>query len=304
MAIGELTAVTANGCSDLYCLDTGMYDVEAYGAAYVLDAERPAVVETGIGTHHDRILDALDELDIDREDVAVIAPTHVHLDHAGGAGFLAEACPNAEVAVHELGAPHLADPSRLVEGTKRAVGDQWRFYVEPEPVPEDRLRALSDGDTIDLGDHELAVHDAPGHAPHQAVFHDRDNDAVFTGDAAGIWVPDPGLIRETSPPSNFDLEQCLDDVAMLRSLDVETLLFTHFGPHPDPEEALSAYERVLTEWVETVEAKRAELGDDEAVIDALVAESEMADVWGERKARDEAVLNTRGVLGYLDHRER
>ena len=299
MAIGDLTQVTTNGCSDLYCLDTGMYDTEEYGAVYVLDAERPAIVDTGIGTRHERILDALDEIGIEREALEVIAITHVHLDHAGGAGYIAEACPNAEVAVHGIGAPHLVDPERLIEGTKRAVRDQWEFYVEPIPVPEDRIREIGDGDVIDLGDHELAVHHAPGHAPHQVVFHDTADDAVFVADAAGIWVPELGRVRETSPPSNFDLEQCLLDVEMLGELDPETLLYPHFGPHPDPQEVLDSYETVLPEWVAEVREQKAKLGDDDAVVEAFVDANPMEPVWGERKARGETSLNVRGVLHYL-----
>ena len=120
MAIGDVFQVTTGDCSDLSYVDVGLYDTPGYGSVYVLDAERPAIVDTGLGTNYELVLDALDDLDIAREAVAVIAPTHVHLDHAGGAGYLAEACPNAEVAIHEIGAPHLIDPSRLVEGTKRA----------------------------------------------------------------------------------------------------------------------------------------------------------------------------------------
>lgn len=299
MAIGDLSHVTTNGCSDLYCLDTGMYDTETYGAVYVLDAERPAIVDTGIGTRYEQILDALDEIGIEREDVAVLAVTHVHLDHAGGAGFLAEACPNAEVAVHEIGAPHLVDPTRLVEGTKRAVGDQWEFYAEPLPVPEDRIRTLSDGDVIDLGDHELVAHHAPGHAPHQVVFYDTENDAVFAADAAGIWVPELGRVRETSPPSNFDLEQCLLDVEMLRELDPGTLLYAHYGPHPNPQDVLDEYETVLSEWVAEVRERKAALGDDDAVVRAFVEANPMEPVWGARKARGETAMNVRGVLHYL-----
>ncbi|WP_227353388.1 MBL fold metallo-hydrolase [Haladaptatus salinisoli] len=300
MAIGDLRKVTTGDCSDLYCLDTGMYDTEEYGAVYILDTERPAIVETGIGTNYEYILDALDELDIAREDVAVIAPTHVHLDHAGGAGFLAEECPNAEVYVPEIGARHLVDPGRLVEGTKRAVGDQWRFYADPKPVPEDRVVELTDGDVIDCGSHELEAVNAPGHAPHQMIFYDRQNDAVFTADAAGIWVPSVEEIHVTSPPSNFDLDACLDDVETIREIAPTTLLYTHYGPRPYSDEAMDEYEDVLSQWVAAVEARRAAAEDDEAVVRHFVAEQEMDDVWGSEKARAEAAMNTRGVLHYLD----
>ncbi|SDQ22645.1 MBL fold metallo-hydrolase [Natronobacterium texcoconense] len=306
MEDGTLTEVTAGDCSDLYYVDTGMYDTNGYGAAYILDADRPAVVETGIGTNHERILEALDELDIAREDLAVIAVTHIHLDHAGGAGFLAEACPNADVCIPAVGSSLLADPGRLVAGTKSAVGEQWQYYVEPEPIPEERIVELEDGDVIDLEDHELRVHAAPGHAFHQVVFEDPANDAVFTGDAAGIWVPDRERIVETSPPSDFDLEQCLEDLETLKTIDPDVLLYTHFGPRyvgDDLDEALEEYATVLSEWVETVEETREDLADDEAVLEHFATSTEMADTWGDHKASAEARLNVRGALGYLDDSE-
>ncbi|RQG96432.1 MBL fold metallo-hydrolase [Natrarchaeobius chitinivorans] len=305
MEPGTPKPVDAGECTDLYYLDTGMYDTEEYGAAYVIDDDRPAVVETGIGTNADRILEALDELGIDRDDLGVIAVTHIHLDHAGGAGFLAEACPNADVYVSGAGASHLADPSKLVAGTKAAVGDQWEFYAEPEPIPADRIVEIEDGDVIDLGDHELRVHAAPGHAFHQVVFEDPENDAVFTGDAAGIWIPERERIVETSPPSDFDLEECLADLETLESIDPDVLCYTHFGPRDvgdDLEAALDEYATTLSEWVEDVEETRAEL-DDEAVVEHFASSTDLGDVWNERKARAEAAMNVKGVLGYLDHRE-
>ncbi|MEF8831862.1 MAG: MBL fold metallo-hydrolase [Halobacteriales archaeon] len=301
MAIGDVFQVEARGVTDLYYVDTGMYDTSEYGAVYVLDAERPAVVDTGIGTNYDLLRSALDDLDVVPE---VIAPTHVHLDHAGGTGFLAEDFPDAEVVCHEVGAPHLVDPGRLWEGTKRAVGEQFQFYVEPKPVPEDRVRAVEDGDVVDLGDHELRVHHAPGHAPHQAVFEDPANDAVFTADAAGIWVPSLSGIEPTSPPPNFDLEQSLDDVDLVESLSPDVLLYAHFGP-VEGTAALEEYRETLTEWVEEIEAVRAD-HDDEAVVEhfveAALSRESLVDVWGETKVRAETGMNVQGVLRYLDTR--
>lgn len=306
MEAGDVRAVTAGDCSDLYVVDTGMFETSNYGAAYILDAERPAVVESGIGTNYEHILAALEAVGIDRAALEVIAVSHIHLDHAGGAGFLADACPNADVYIPEVGAHHLVEPDRLVEGTKSAVGDQWEFYTEPKPVPEERLVGLEDGDVIDLGNHELRVHAAPGHAPHHAVFEHPENDAVFTADAAGLWVAEREEIMETSPPSQFNFERCLADVDTLIEIDPDVLLYTHFGPREvgdDAERVLEEYKDVLTEWVETVEAKRAELDDDEAVIEYFGDDPKMVDVWGERKAREERMMNARGVLGYLDWRD-
>jgi glyoxylase-like metal-dependent hydrolase (beta-lactamase superfamily II) len=303
MAIGDYHPVEIARSDDYYYIDTGMYDVEQYGTVYVLDAERPAILDTGIGTNYEFVLEALEGIGIAPEEVAVIAPTHVHLDHAGGAGYLAEACPNADVHVHRIGAPHLVDPARLVEGTKQAVEDQWEYYAEPKPVDEERIVELEDGDGIDLGDRELEVHHAPGHAPHQVIYHDPDAEVLASGDAAGIWVPQRDEIRQTSPPANFDLEGCLEDVDTIRELDPETILFGHFGPVAASDDLLVEYKDVLATWVDAVETKRAELEDDEAVIEHFVEETEMAEVWGERKARAEERLNVRGVLASLDARE-
>ncbi len=307
MEIGEFREVTEGDCSDLYVVDTGMFGTSDYGAAYIIDDERPAIVDSGIGTNHEYILEALEGIGIGPEGLEVIAVSHIHLDHAGGAGFLADACPNADVYIPEVGADHLIDPDRLVEGTKAAVGDQWEFYTEPKPVPEDRLTGIEDGDVVALGEHELHVHAAPGHAPHHSVFEEPTNDAVFVADAAGLWVDSREEIMETSPPSQFDFDRCLEDVDTVIDIDPDVLLYAHFGPREvgdRTEEALEEYKRVLTEWVEAVEAKRGELEDDEAVVEYFADRPKMADVWGERKAREERAMNTRGVLGYLDWRDR
>lgn len=299
MAIGDYYPVENH--PDYYYLDTGMYDTARYGAVYIVDADRPALIDTGIGTNYEFILEAMEGIGIAPEDLEIIAPTHVHLDHAGGAGYLAAACPNADVYVHGIGAPHLVDPSRLIAGTKAAVEDQWEYYTEPKPVPEGRITEIGEGDTIELGDRALEVHHAPGHAPHQVIYHDPDHEVVATGDAAGIWVPQIERIRQTSPPANFDLEACLEDVETIRALDAEVLLFGHFGPAPASDELLDTYREVLSEWVGAVEDARTR-HDDEAVIEQFVENTEMAEIWGERKARAEERLNVRGVLAYLDSR--
>ena len=299
MAIGDVNRVTVGSCSDLYYVDTGMYDVAQYGSVYVLDAERPAIVETGIGTNHERILTAIDTAGLDPADIEVIAMTHVHLDHAGGAGFLAEACPNATVAVHEIGAPHLVDPSRLWAGTKQAVGDQITHYVEPKPVPEKRIREIADSDVIDLGDHALIAHHAPGHAPHQVVFEDPENDAVFTGDTAGLYVPERDQAEPTSPPPDFDFEQALRDIETIQELAPETLLYSHFGPALRTHQ-LEGYARRLSDWVQAVAAARAELDADADVIEHFAGETEATEIWGVEKGRGETAMNVRGVLSYLD----
>lgn len=298
MAIGDLRSVDA--ADGVRYVDVGTHGVPNYGSVYVVDAAEPAVVDAGTGRNHDLILGALDDLGIDPAAVRHLLLTHVHLDHAGGAGHLAAACPNATVRVHEAGVRHLVDPERLVEGTKRAVGDQWEFYADPEPVPEDRVEALSDGDTVDLGDRRLDVAEAPGHAPHQVVFFDDRDDVCFTADAAGLYVPSRDEVRETTPPPQFDLEAALDDARTIEGRDPDVLAFAHFGPREFDPSVTEGYRRTLVEWVEAVRQKRAELDDDEAVVEYFAENARDVEAWGERKAREEERLNARGVLAYLD----
>ncbi len=300
MAIGDV--YDAENCEDVHYVDTGMYDVPEYGCVYVVDAERPALIDTGIGANYESILDAMAAVGVAPEDLEVIAITHVHLDHAGGVGYLVDECPDATVYVHEIGAPHLVDPTRLWEGTKQAVGDQVQYYAEPAPVPEERIVELTDGDAIDLGDHRLEAHHAPGHAPHQVIFYDPAIDGVFTADAAGLFTPSTDEVNVTSPPVNFDLDRALDDIETIRELDPETLLYAHFGTEPTGDR-LDEYAEKLDAWVTAVREKRAELEDDDAVIDHFVETVETPDVWGEHKAREEVALNVRGVLVMLDRRE-
>ncbi len=296
MAIGDWFEVPDS--TDLYYVDVGAYGIPEYGTVYVVDAERPAVVDTGLGRNREYVFDLLDELEADPE---YVVATHVHLDHAGGAGYLAERYPEATVVTPERGVEHLVDPSRLVSGTKAAVEDQWKYYDEPLPVPEARVEGLTDGDLLDLGDRTLTVHHAPGHAPHHCFVHDDGDDVVFTADAAGIFVPETGAVRPTSPPAQFHLEKSLADAEAITTLDPDILCYGHFGPRAYEEGVMDEYKRTLVEWVEAVRSKRTELEDDGAVIDYFMDHTDMVDVWGPEKARAEERLNTKGVLGYLDY---
>jgi glyoxylase-like metal-dependent hydrolase (beta-lactamase superfamily II) len=298
MGIGDVYSV--DGVPDCYYVDTGMYGTSGYGSVYLHDTERPAIVDTGIGTNHERVLDAMREIGIAPSELDSMLVTHVHLDHAGGAGFLA-AETDADVYVHESGASFLADPGRLWEGTKAAVGEQIQFYTEPEPVPEGRIEPIAEGSTIDLGSRTLEVRHAPGHAFHQVVFYDAESDAVFSADAAGIYARHVETVFETSPPPGFDLEEVIEDARVIRRIDPETICYGHFGPAA-ADGRLETYVDVITEWVESIAEKRAELEDDEAVVEHFVETSPVTEVWEGPKGPEEVKLNVRGVLRYLDDR--
>ena len=299
MAIGEVFEVTTGNCADIYCLDVGLYETPHYGAVYLIDAAQPAVVDTGTGVNYQRLRDALASVGIPFDELEVIALTHVHLDHAGGAGLLAADCPNAEVYVHTLGARHLVDPTQLVGGTKQIIGDLWEFHRTPEPIPEDRIRSIEDGDVIDLGDYELQTVAVPGHAPHQVAFYEPNNDALFTADAAGMWLPDPALLTVTTPPPNFDLDQWLDTHHTIRGIDAGTFLYPHFGPR-EGGNTIDEHERILTEWVCEIAEMRESLDDDTAVIEHFLDRSALRDALGDPAGSIPTRFSVQGVMMYLD----
>jgi glyoxylase-like metal-dependent hydrolase (beta-lactamase superfamily II) len=301
MALGDVSPVAAGEADDVYCIDAGIYGTPEYGAVYAITGDRPAIVDTGIGTGYEAILDALADLGVAPRDLAVIAPTHVHLDHAGGAGYLARECPTADVYVHERGARHLVEPGRLWAGTKQAVGDRIDQYAEPVPIPEDRIVEVSDGEAIDVGDRDLAVHHAPGHAPHQAVFYDPKSDGVFAADAAGINTPAMDGPAPTTPPPDFDLEQCLADVDLLRSLAPSAIYYGHYGAAP-ADGLLDAYAEALAEWVAEIETARGDLAEDAAVVEHFVERADVPDGVDPAVVRGEVRMNVHGVLRYLDDR--
>lgn len=287
----------------IFIVDTEQFGLPKYGALFIVKAPRPAIVETGFSHTVPKVLKALAELQIKPEEVAYIMPTHVHLDHAGGAGFLADACPRAKVVIHKKGAEHLIDPTRLIESVKRAVGPMFPFYGEVKPIHADRVISVRGSEKFDLGDGFLIeVLDAPGHAPHQACFYERKNKALFVGDAAGIYRPfAKDEILLTTPPPGFHLEQSLETLELLKRLDLNVLCFTHWGTHENPVKLLDGYANLLKSWVAEIEAAKKRLNDDEKVKGYFVHKHgpELTKLYDPLMVRGEIEMNVQGVLLYL-----
>jgi glyoxylase-like metal-dependent hydrolase (beta-lactamase superfamily II) len=248
-------------------------------AGYVLRAPRPALVECGPALSIDRLIAGLRGLGMDPEDLAYLVLTHIHLDHAGGVGQLARRFPRATVWVHERGAPHLVDPSRLVASTARAWGEaEMRELFGPTaPLEADRVRPLRDGDTITLGGRELSVLDTPGHASHHVALVDSGSGAVFTGDALGIHVPDLPVLRPATPPPEFDLERYVASIERIRRAARSILLFAHFGPLADVDATCDLAIRRVRDWASVAERSLRETDDPEELTSRLEAAA-LADV--------------------------
>ena len=200
---------------------------------------RVLLVESASGATVATVQEALAALNLGPVDVAAIVLTHVHLDHAAGAGSLS-AWSGAPVYVHPAGLPHLADPSRLWSSAARLYGDAMdRLWGPMEPVPEGRLHPLEDGEVLELGGARYRVLHTPGHARHHLALLDPDGGA-FVGDAAGILLPGVPLIRPALPPPETDLEAAEASCARLAEAGLERLYLTHFGVVDEVEEHLAA----------------------------------------------------------------
>lgn len=246
-----LLAPVADGIT---AIDTGMAGQRELNAVYVIAADEPCLVETGPGSDGPTIVDGLDRLGLGPADLAHIVVTHIHMDHAGGAGGLLERFPNATVWVHEIGARHLVDPVRLVASTARTYGEErmLALYGPMRPCPTERVRAVVDGDVIGLGDRSLAVLHTPGHASHHIALHDDRTGALFTGEAIGSYLPYGRSFRPALPPPEVDVETALDTIERMRRVHPTTLLTSHFGQVPDPQEGFDVGAGRIRGWSETV----------------------------------------------------
>ena len=276
-------------------IDTFMGGRARYTAAYLLDAAEPTLVETGPGTSVEPVAESLAKLGMTSDELAHIVLTHIHLDHAGGVGQLAARFPSATVWVHERGAPHLVDPSRLVASTTRVWGEQeMRELFGPAlPVDKGRVRSLLDADVIRMGDRELGVLDTPGHASHHVALVDSRTGAVFTGDALGIHVPDLPVLRPATPPPEFDLERYVASIERIRAAARSILLFAHFGPLVDAAATCDLAIRRVRDWAAVVEGALRETEDPDELTARLEAAA-LADIeTGAEATLDLAMLEDR-----------
>jgi len=227
-------------------------------SAYLVKGPKPTLVDCGYASSYENVLAGLAEAGVMPTDVRYIIPTHVHLDHAGATGRLIREMPNAEVVAHEKGAPHLVDPTRLIESATKVFGKTiMELYGAPEPVPADRVTAVGKEAHLDLGDGLGAtLMHSPGHAPHQiSVMLDRTR-ALMTADAVGIVYPGLKALIPTTPPPSFSPNELVATVGNLRQTTPKELLAPHFGTRNDVDWVFDRTIELAQQWVEEVRALR------------------------------------------------
>ncbi len=188
-------------------------------------------------------MEAIGEIGFSADLVRAVFLTHIHLDHAGGAGWWA-ASQGVPLYVHTRGGKHLIDPSRLEESARMVYGDKFDgLWGGLTPAPEDQVRTLSDGDTVEIAGIEVCAVDTPGHAFHHLAF--QIGTVVFAGDAVGARFPGTLYTSVTSAPPQFHLEHTLASLSKIEALRPSAIYPTHFGPLVDPVPHLNRYRSLL-----------------------------------------------------------
>ncbi len=217
-------------------IDTGYVRPRMDASHLVVRNRRAAFVDTGTSHSVPRLMTALERADLDPAQVDYILLTHIHLDHAGGAGALAQLLPNAKVIVHPRGAAHLAAPDKLIAGTRAVYGEKKfkRLYGDIVPVDATRIQTVDDRATLPLGNSKLEFIHTPGHALHHYCIVDHDARAVFAGDTFGISYRDfdtrrGAFIFPATTPTHFDPAQAHDSIDRILSYAPEAIYLTHYS---------------------------------------------------------------------------
>ncbi len=257
----------------MVAIDTFTGDMPQVTAGYLLTAPRPTLIECGPALSIDHVVAGLREVGLDPEDLAYLIVTHIHLDHAGGAGDVAAAFPSATVVVSEAGASHLHDPERLNASSRRVYGELMdEVYGDCTPIEGERLLAVGDGHQLELGGgRTLELLYTPGHAKHHIGIWDEESGTIFSGDSVGVKLPGMRSLRPATPPPDFHLGAATDSLRRYLEREPARVFLAHYGELGPPGPALQDAIDRLNLWAETAEAAYREDDELDHVAETLAA---------------------------------
>jgi hydroxyacylglutathione hydrolase len=306
----------------IYGLDSGYVRPRLDAIHFIVEQGRVAFIDTGTNASVPRMLEALAHLGLGVEAVDYVIPTHVHLDHAGGAGLLMQQLPNATLVIHPRGAAHMIDPSKLWAGTVAVYGEERarHDYGELVPVPRARVIEAPDGASVSLAGRRLLFLDTPGHAKHHFCVWDAQASALFTGDTFGISYRELDtadgreFIFASTTPTQFDPPALRASIDRLLALRPEAIYLTHYSRITDVERlgadlrrVVDAHEALGLRWADCADTVEREKGLLDGVDQMARAEARRAggneSLWV-RVLENDIALNAQGLAAWLDFRNR
>lgn len=254
-----------------YLLDCGEIPVFLMPqVAYLLLDDVSVLIEPGCTTAASRLLSESSKLGIDLQKLSYIIPTHIHVDHGGGAGYLAQNLPQAKVVLHPKGAAHMVEPSRLIESTRLIFGENCLEAFGPIlPVPEDQIHTAKDGEVIPLGKRNLRISFSPGHASHHISIQDSLTNGLFCGEALGFPLDTMSdiLLPAGIPP--FDPELYVESIHKLEKLSPDLLFYSHIGARGNADKRIEGVKKNSIAFGEII-SKAVEAGeDDQRILERL-----------------------------------
>ena len=242
---------------DIYCIDVDYMRPRLACSYLVIHQGKAAFIDCGTSLTVPRLLSVLQDCKLDLTDVEYVIPTHIHLDHAGGAGVLMQKFPNAKLVIHPKGARHLVDPQRLIDSVRHVYGDERydALYGEVIPVDEQRVIVAEDNYCIDLNGRLLQVADTPGHARHHFCVYDELSNGWFTGDTFGLCYPDIRIrsghyLLPTTTPVQFEPDAWQQSITRLLEKNPQRMYLTHFGMVEDVQQLANKLSQDLTVYTD------------------------------------------------------
>jgi glyoxylase-like metal-dependent hydrolase (beta-lactamase superfamily II) len=297
------------------------YLYSGHAAAHIIvDAGRAAFVDVGSNDSVPYLLAALEELGVPRAAVDYVLLTHVHLDHAGGAGALMRELPHAQAVLHPRGAPHMLDPARLVAGSKAVYGEERfaRLYGELVPIAPARVRVVADGEHVRLGARELTLLHTRGHAEHHYVVVDEAHASIFSGDTFGISyraldTPRGAFITPSTVPTQFDPLQHLASIDRMLAYKPESVYLMHFSRVSGVARLGELLKAQINEFVRFTRAHADDADPAPGIRTAMLAHwvsllrlqgSTLAAADIEKALSGDLELNTQGLIAWLKREKR
>jgi glyoxylase-like metal-dependent hydrolase (beta-lactamase superfamily II) len=270
MAIGRDELIQVG--SRIYYLDSRCVNSTNVSGVYLVIGDGITLIETATSLIAPHIVEAAVEIGFEAEEIRRAIVTHVHLDHAGGTGWLVKHLPHLQVHVHERGLEHLHDPTRLIDSARAVYGGFDRvtaIHGETLPVPRENLVPVTDADLDIGGGIHLRILDAPGHASHHLCVFEPDSGCLFSGEALGHNHPETGVLQPAVAPPGFDFEASKETIRKMRQLDPRTICFSQFGQRDDASFVIEEADRQLESYHHIILTRLKQGLDTRQIVDDL-----------------------------------